>query len=307
VDYASKILLNCLNLYWVRPETALWKTLDVLQMKSIKFKKPIIDIGCGDGSFSFTHFGGKTDTSFDVYRTMKDTSKFFSGVDIHDQNKKVKPKIVRRANTQIDVGLDWKKNLLEKAKGFKLYKKLIQHDNNYPLPFEDKKFETIFSNTFYWVNDIEHILKEAKRICNHNGKIVTFVPDKKFKDLLIYNQFLKGGYAWAKILDRGIYNQIKHCYTLSKWKSIFSKVDLKVNFHSNYTTESFMKIWNIGMRPYSPFIIEMSNKLRLHDRTEIKKRLVTEMFPLLRSYLNFEISKIGKNNCFHFFVLSRKS
>lgn len=307
MDYASKILLNYLNLYWVRPETALWKTLDVLQMKSIKFKKPIIDIGCGDGSFSFTHFGGKADTSFDVYRTMKDTSGFFSGVDIHDQNKKIKLKIVRRANTQIDVGLDWKKNLLEKAKGFKLYEKLIQHDNNYPLPFEDKKFETIFSNAFYWVNDIEHILREAKRICNHNGKIVTFVPDKKFKDLLLYNQFLKGGYTWAKILDRGIYNQIKHCYTLSKWKSIFSKVDLKVNFHSNYTTETFMKIWNIGMRPYSPFIIEMSNKLRLHDRTEIKKRLVTEMFPILRSYLNFEISKIGRNNCFHFFVLSRKS
>jgi len=155
-------------------------------MKSIKFKKPIIDIGCSDGSFSFTHFGGKADTSFDVYRTMKDTSGFFSGVDIHDQNKKVKPKIVRRANTQIDVGLDWKKNLLDKAKEFKLYEKLIQHDNNYPLPFEDKKFETIFSNAFYWVNDIEHILKEAKRICNHNGKIVTFVPDKKFKDLLCH-------------------------------------------------------------------------------------------------------------------------
>lgn len=307
MDYSSQILENFLNLYWIRPETALWRTLDVLQMKSIKFKKPILDIGCGDGSFSFTNFGGKVDSSFDVYRAIKDTSKFFSGRDIHDQNKKVKPKIIRKAGIQIDFGLDWKKNLLNKAKEFKLYEKLILHDSNNPLPFADKKFETIFSNTFYWLNDIENILREARRICNNNGKIVIFVPDKKFKDSLVYNHFLKGGQIWAKILDRGIYKNVKHCYTLAKWKSIFSKVGLKVGFHSNYATESLTKIWSIGMRPYSPFIIEMSNKLRLFDRTKIKKNLIAEMLPILGSYLNFEMSMVGKNNSFHFFVLNRKS
>jgi len=307
MDHASEILRNLLNIYWVRPETALWKTLDALHIKSIKFKKPIIDIGCGDGSFSFTSFGGKVDPSFDVYRTMGNTTGFFSGIDIHDQNKKIKPKILRKAKTKIDVGLDWKRNLLDKAKEFKLYEKLIEHDNNKPLPFEEEKFETVFSNTFYWVSDIENILREARRICKNNGKIIIFVPDKKFKDLLIYNQFLKGGFKWAKILDRGIYNNVQHCYTLPKWKSIFSNVGLKINFHSNYATGNFMKFWNIGTRPYSPFIIEMANKLKLKDRTEIKKRIISEMFPILRSYLDFELSKIGKNNTFHFFVLSLKS
>ena len=52
MDYSSQILENFLNLYWIRPETALWRTLDVLQMKSIKFKKPILDIGCGGGRHS---------------------------------------------------------------------------------------------------------------------------------------------------------------------------------------------------------------------------------------------------------------
>jgi hypothetical protein len=97
LDYSSEVLKKFLNLYWIRPETAFWRTLDVLQMKSIKFKKPILDIGCGDGSFSFTNFGGKVDSSFDVYRTINDTSGFFSGVDIHDQNKSVKPKIIQKA------------------------------------------------------------------------------------------------------------------------------------------------------------------------------------------------------------------
>jgi SAM-dependent methyltransferase len=306
LDYSSEVLRNFLNLYWVRPETAFWRTLDVLQMQSIKFKKPIIDIGCGDGSFSFTNFGGEVDLSFDVYRTIKDTEGFFKGVDIHDQNSHIKPKIIRKTKMKIDVGLDWKENLLTKASEFKLYEKFIQHDSNKPFPFEDEQFETIFSNTFYWINDIEGILKEAKRICAKKGKIIIFVPDKKFKDSLIYNQFLKNGYTWAKILDRGIYNNIKHCYTLSKWKTIFSKVGLKIEGHSNYATKDLTKIWSIGMRPYSPFIIEMANKLELKDRTKIKKRVISEIFPILRSYLDFEMNKVGENNCFHMFVLTKK-
>ena len=59
------------------------------------------------------------------------------------------------------------------------------------------------------------------------------------------------------------------------------------------------------MRPYSPFIIEMSNKLNVNERTKIKKKVIKEMFPILRSYLDFEMSKIGKNNCFHMFVLRK--
>ena len=72
------------------------------------------------------------------------------------------------------------------------------------------------------------------------------------------------------------------------------------------TTKDLTKIWSIGMRPYSPFIIEMANKLKLQDRTEIKKRVISELFPILRSYLDFEMNKVGKNNCFHMFVLSKK-
>ena len=293
-------------MYWVRPETAFWRTLDVLQMKSIKFKKPIIDIGCGDGSFSFTNFGGKVNSAFDVYRSIKNTSGFFKGVDIHNQNMQIKPKILHKTKMKIDVGLDWKINLLKKANELKLYEKLIQHDSNNPLPFENEEFETIFSNAFYWINDIESLLKEAKRICTESGKIVIFVPDQKFKDSLIYNQFLKGGYTWAKILDRGIYKNTKHCYTLSRWKTIFSNVGLKIEHHSNYATEKLTKIWSIGMRPYSPFIIEMANTLKLSERTKIKKRVVSEIFPILRSYLDFELNNVGKNNCFHMFVLTKK-
>ena len=194
MEYRKEILQNFLNFYWIRPETAIWRTLDVLQMKPIKFKKPIIDIGCGDGSFSFTHFGGRVDASYDVYRTITKTGGFFHGTDIHNQRSKIKPKILKKPHIKIDIGLDWKKNLLTKASKLQLYKKLIQHDVNFSFPIKEQKFETVFSNIFYWTKNVEHVLKEARRISTEDRRIIIFVPDYKFKKSLVYNLFLEKGY-----------------------------------------------------------------------------------------------------------------
>jgi len=306
MNYKFQVLDSFLNLYWLRPEVVVWRALDVLQMKSIKINSPSIDLGCGDGSFMFVHLGGKTNYNYDVYRTMSKTKNFFEGTDIHDQKTNLKPKIIAKPRHLLTVGLDLKQNLLDKAKTFHIYEKVIQHNANYKLPFGDEEFQTIFSNTFYWTKNVEKTLNEAKRISSETGKLIIFVPDEKFKNLLIYNEFLKSGYKWAKILDRGIYKNIgKHCYTFEKWESIFNKIGLKIKIHSNFLTERFIKIWNIGLRPYSPFLIEMSNKLKLNVRTEIKKRVIKEMMPLLKSYVDYEMTKVGKDNCFHMFVLSK--
>ena len=306
MNKTEKILNNFLDLYWVRPEIAVWRTLDVLQMQSIKINSPSIDMGCGDGSFMFTCLGGKTDDDYDVYRTINTTNNFFERTDIHNQRTNLKPKIITKPKHSISIGLDLKQNLLDKAEAFHVYDNLVQHNANFKLPFDDEQFKTIFSNTFYWTKNIEKTLSEAKRICSTSGKLIIFLPDQKFKDLLIYNEFIKNGYKWAKILDRGIYKNVgNHCFTFKKWESLFTKIGLKIEYNSNFLSQRFIKIWNIGLRPYSPFLIEMSNKLKLNERTQIKKRVIKEMMPLLKSYIDYEMSNVGKNNCFHMFVLSK--
>ena len=54
----KEILKNFLNAYWLRPETALWRTLDVEAMRTFKGTSPSLDLGCGDGTFSFIRAGG---------------------------------------------------------------------------------------------------------------------------------------------------------------------------------------------------------------------------------------------------------
>jgi len=305
MKHETEILKNLLSIYWLRPETAIWRTLDALQLRQIKFLKPIVDIGCGDGLFTFTSLGGKIDVDYDVYRTMKKTDKFFNGVDIHDQKSDINFKITKQPKISVDLGLDWKHNLLKKAEKLKIYQKLVKHDANKQLPIQSNKFKTVFSNTFYWMDNIEHILSESKRICHQDGKIIIFVPDKKFKESLIFNQYLSTGVRWAKMLDRGISNNMKHCYSLKEWKSLFSKVGLKIDYHSNYGTEQLVKFWSIGLRAYSPYLIEMSNTINLKTRTDIKQKLINDLTPMLKSYVEYEMSSIGKNNCFHLFVLKK--
>lgn len=305
MNLIEETLKNFLNIYWIRPEIAIWRTLDVVQLSSVKFRKPVIDLGCGDGTFCFTKFGGKVDYSFDVYKTMKNTKGFFNGKDIHDQKFVNKPKILKKSKIKIDVGLDWKNNLLNKAENLSIYEKTIQHNLDKTLPFENKKFETIFSNVFYWMKNIDNIISESKRILSDSGEIIILVPDKNFKDNLIYQEFLKNKYIWAKMLDRGIYQNIsKHCYSFEEWKKKFSKNGLKIKEHKQYLSKKFIKFWSIGMRPYSPYIIEMANKLPVKERTQIKKRLIKELSPLIISYINTEL-KSTDQKCFHLFKLEK--
>jgi len=300
----NRIVSSFLNIYWLRPEVAIWRSLDAIQLRKINFNHPLLDLGCGDGSFLFTFFEGKTAADFDVYRTIRDTRGFFKGRDIHNQVNQVSVSIATKSKTSVDFGVDWKSNLLTKAKDFRTYKKLIQHDLNKPLPFKDKQIQTIFSNVFYWIDNLESLILESKRILVDKGNLILFLPDQRFKKNLIYNEFLVHGQQWAKILDREIYENIsKHCYTELKWRSIFKKTKLEVKNHYSYMSEKFVRLWSIGLRPYSPFLIEMANSLNTETRSKIKNRLVKELTPLLSSYVDFESSMTHGRNCFHLFEL----
>ncbi|MCK4830748.1 methyltransferase type 11, partial [bacterium] len=141
-------LKTLLNVYWLRPETALWRAIDLMQLSHYEVTRPMLDLGCGDGIFSFIAMGGEFGPGFDMFRAVKDSREFFKGDDIYDYSTEelIKKDIVTPPRQKIDVGLDWKQNLLKKASELDLYELLVEHDANYPLPFADGQFDTIFSN-----------------------------------------------------------------------------------------------------------------------------------------------------------------
>jgi len=73
----NKTLNKFLNAYWLRPESALWRTCDVESMKGFEFKAPSLDLGCGDGTFSFLRAGGQFDDTYDVFMDVDNLETFF--------------------------------------------------------------------------------------------------------------------------------------------------------------------------------------------------------------------------------------
>ena len=62
-------LRELLNVYWLRPETALWRSIDIEIMKDFEINGKSLDLGCGDGVLSFIRAGGKFDITFDDYQS----------------------------------------------------------------------------------------------------------------------------------------------------------------------------------------------------------------------------------------------
>ena len=90
MNETQDILRKMLGLYWLRPENALWRCLDCLVLKNVKFKPPILDFGCGDGLFSFILAGGTLSPEFDTFSHVGEgLDKFFQNVTSKDCSRKL--------------------------------------------------------------------------------------------------------------------------------------------------------------------------------------------------------------------------
>ncbi len=184
-------LKELLNSYWLRPETALWRSIDINIMSDFEFISPSLDIGCGDAIFSFIRAGGKLDIQFDAFSSLKNIDKFFENVDVYDsfQNIDNVDIIAKESKYKIDVAFDHKKNLLKKAALLNIHKKFVVGDANQRLPFENETFVSIFSNIIYWLDNPENVFKEIHRILKKKGKCSVMLPNKSFIDYSFYNTY----------------------------------------------------------------------------------------------------------------------
>ena len=222
-------LAQFMNLYWLRPETALWRTLDCMALQDIKFISPIIDVGCGDGLFSFTRGGGILSPEYDMFTQVGNLDSFFDKVDIynHFDESVVDPVVQQKTIYQIDLGLDHKEALLKKAVSLGCYNQVKICNVNNLLPVENSKYRTVFCNILYWLEKYKIALNEFHRILTDDGKVVLLVPNNTFKDYCIYQKLYvkteNPKWAWLNLIDRGRSENIKLCQSKKQWSSDFDE------------------------------------------------------------------------------------
>jgi SAM-dependent methyltransferase len=273
-------------MFWARPENALWVTRVMQAMDPIEFEKPILDLMCGHGMWSFIRAGGDFGPSWDSYKVLQNLGNYQGGADIQDTfSEDYQPEIARRPNYRIDCGFDWKDNNLKKCEALDFYDRLIQGDCNETLPFGDNEFKTVFSNTVYWVDDIDHILKELARIVHPDGKVVlvNYLPN--------INQYLDvyKGHAsddWLKLIDRNRSVENKHIFEKDEWTRLFDQAGLVVEDYIPTVNQLYAHIWNIGLRPFAGYILDMAQNLTPEKYAEMKQGWVDTMVTLAEPFLD---------------------
>ena len=303
-----KYLRELSNMYWARPENALWITRVMQALDPVEFEGPILDLMCGHGMWSFIRAGGDFGLSFDTHQVLTDLDLYQEGADVQNTfTNAYKPDITRRPNYRIDCGLDWKINNLKKCETLDFYDRLVQADCNDPLPFEDEEFKTVFSNTVYWVDDLEHILAELARIVERDGKIVliNYLPP-----INSYLDVYRGQVSdeWLKLIDRNRSAENKHIYGKERWVELFDQAGLEVADYIPTVNQLYAHIWNLGLRPFAGYILQMAGNLSKEQLVEVKSgwvdTLVTLAEPLIENPMFSAVTDGDEAEAI--FVLKRK-
>lgn len=309
----SSYLRELLNVFWLRPETAMWRACDIQAMKAFEVRSPSLDLGCGDGIFSFIRAGGALSQEFDAFRAIGNLDQFFQKVDVFDHySGKICPTVVTDPAYKFDVGFDHKKNLLQKADELGLYREVREGDGNKPLPFPDHSFRSVFSNIVYWLDNPGSSLREIRRVLTSDGQACVLLPDSSLPRYSFYNTLFKETgdkrFAFLELLDRGrLSDNIKHSKSDAEWRSLFDEAGLRVTNHVRHLSGPIIKIWDVGLRPLFPVLKKMTDKLPADDFTAIKREWIdichsfAEPLVMLDPDLSLE-----SEPAFHCYTLERK-
>ncbi len=286
--YCSRmeLLRRFVEMYWLRPENALWMTLRSLALRDVELSHPSIDLGCGDGVFSFLHMGGAFDPAFDVFTSVDHLDKVrTSHADMFDSaDTSYQPRIHKQPTDRFDVGADFKASMLAKAGALNFYTRLSEQDNNKPLRFESGSFTTVYCNAAYWVKNIDGFLAELARIANPNGRIVLQVKLDSMKRYTLSKFEAALGAKFLDLIDRGRMDCWPSLTDRKSWESRFARAGLSISSATPFVTRTHSHMWDIGLRPIAPQLVRMANALTPQTRTEIKRDWVDLFCDLLTPF-----------------------
>lgn len=282
-----------LNVQWLRPESALWDTIASSLVSKIPFESPSLDLGSGDGLFSFITAGGAFSPQWDRYCSI--------GPDPMGPERW----IVRAPRHRIDWALDLKPDLLRQADGLGFYRNLILSDANRPLPFDSESFQSVFSNILYWLNSADSSFREIARVLRPGGWAWLCLPDHRFREFCVSYRWKESNSKMLQWLNRGRDESLRWTISLSEMERLASRAGLKVVSHVTYLSPLTLKIWDVGLRPLFPVLIRMLEKLGEADRQSAKSEWVETVYPILQELLSLDSRGHGLGG-YHFVGLERE-
>lgn len=296
-----------LNVHWLRPESALWDAVASRVIASQPMIAPALDLGAGNGLFSFITAQGRFSTDYDWYRNV-DTRGFWENRDIYDSwNGGPGPDaIVQRPAYMINCAFDHKRNLLAQAAALGFYRSTVAGDANRRLPFGDETFQTVFSNILYWLDEPDHAFREVARVLRPGGRALLCLQDSRFKEYCTSYQWRAEGSELWRLLNRGRDESNRWVVSGDELVERAARAGLRLAERHSYLSPLTLRVWDIGLRPLSAVLIGTIQRLTEKDRREVKAEWIATARPFLEELYALD-GRSQEEGGYHFAVLEKPS
>ncbi|MCF8067738.1 MAG: class I SAM-dependent methyltransferase [Desulfobacterales bacterium] len=291
---------------WLRPESAIF---NFMQLKSLHkyrsyFHYPTLDMGCGNGLISSIFFGGKLNFDFDNYGSID-----LSNTDVYNSHTGSNINILSKKPSPIGYGIDIKVNSINNAKDLNVFDDLNVGDIR-NLPFENNSVSTVFSNMIDDIkdDDLSQTFKEIYRVLRPDQYVIFTSPSEDYRNSLFYYpeiiRLIKADKAdkaqQYKQYDRGRSHWLPRTTTF--WKDFLEVHSFKLEVCESFLDDRLLKIWDVGLRPFFPKLLEIRNEFNNNNMLRELKSVIVEIF---ENYF-FNIVNKPLNNKSSFLIIIAK-
>jgi len=297
---ALNLLRRYLQVYWLKPFDAVNDAANAWALRQFPWREPVLEVGAGDGVFSFIMHDGEfifTDDRYD----QSDPRRAGDIFDVYQPGNALT--IKRHASRLYEAGIDLKWSHVLKCRETKMYR-FLAISSPEPLPFASESFRTVF---LYFphglveagkVLDYERALKEIRRVIQRDGVLLMTAVNRKISDCFVCHPFhrylQRRGIGWLseyfKGLDGGRYNEITRLSrTPEEWAKLLQATGFRLLDTWTQVTPLAWRIYDFQTRPILKSLIRWSGFLKkLHLKGPAKAAWVCAWLPILAVfYLTF--------------------
>jgi len=204
-------LLQTMHVF-AHPSTILWRAIEARELHqeflNRKFRRPVLDLGCGDGRFSRTAFNDST----------------------------------------IDVGVDIVRSSLSKAKKHGSYQYLLAGDGSRLPFRDGSFETIISNSVLEHIPNLGQTIQEIRRVLKDGGFLVFTVPSANFSRYLLPSTVQKLGFLTPFIqwygTKRNSLLQHFNVFTASNWTSQLTKQGFALVQVRSCLTKDTIRLWD---------------------------------------------------------------
>ncbi|MBM3249757.1 MAG: class I SAM-dependent methyltransferase [Candidatus Omnitrophica bacterium] len=264
-----RLLKRYLQMYWLKPFDAVNDTANAAALLKFDWTRgPLLEIGGGDGVFSFIMHAGAFRFLDDRY-DQADVAKKGDIYDIYKEGRSLG--ICKNATLRYDLGIDLKLSHLLKARKTGICKYLT---SSLPeaLPAKDNHFGTIFLYTFHGLTDYERTLQEIRRVIKSDGRLLMLVVNSGVRENFVcyklHRFFNKVGFKalsdYFLALDGGRHDEIGGIFSKSarEWEALLKKGGFRIEEAYSQVSPLLWRIYDTQTRPFLKLMIRMNRLLK---------------------------------------------